>query len=223
MCWKLGNTSSLDTFPSLSISMKGGVSISIPPRHLFVNMIWDDHGKAYCLAIYPGAGRRVLLGANAMMGHDYIFDIKAKQLGIAPANCRKPDDEAGFDGSSKGKDRGPIKPPHKSNGHDNTGENPKNPAGTEKHSTGSADTQDKETKDASNGASSRSSTSNTDTRTRSGIPSANDVYISGIAVGVAATAFTVAIIVLVLVWRGIPLIIGSYEPVSSQESSSGEV
>lgn len=102
ICWRLSKPSDLDTFPSISFSLQDGANIVIGPRHLFVNMTWDNGGKAYCLALYASSGERILLGANAMMNHDFVFDLNKSKLGIAKSNCKQPKNTGNSEGSVPG-------------------------------------------------------------------------------------------------------------------------
>ncbi len=47
-------------------------------------MAWGN--GEYCLALYPSSSGGVL-GANAMMGNDVIFDLHRRRVGFAPSLC----------------------------------------------------------------------------------------------------------------------------------------
>jgi hypothetical protein len=46
---------------------------------------WDR--GAYCSGFYSAGSGGVLIGANAMLNHDFIFDMEHSQLGIVPARA----------------------------------------------------------------------------------------------------------------------------------------
>jgi hypothetical protein len=80
----------ISTFPSLSFSFAGfagagDVNVHIAPAHLFVNMGWDN--GAYCLAVYDNGSGGGVIGGNAMMGHDVVFDLENTRIGFADSDC----------------------------------------------------------------------------------------------------------------------------------------
>jgi hypothetical protein len=80
----------LATFPSATIVLAGDagagdVTVTIAPEHLFVNMGWDN--GAYCLAVYDNGNGGGVIGGNAMMGHDVVFDLEATRIGFADSTC----------------------------------------------------------------------------------------------------------------------------------------
>jgi len=95
LCYRLTNPDDVDTFPSMRFNLAGAVegttvALELPPRHVFVNMGWDQ--GAYCLAIYDNGSRGGVIGANAMMGSDVIFDLTGipatgPRAGFAPSTC----------------------------------------------------------------------------------------------------------------------------------------
>jgi hypothetical protein len=47
----------------------------------------EKDGTKYCLAADKGSGNEVLFGSTLMRQNDFIFDIDAKQIGIARSKC----------------------------------------------------------------------------------------------------------------------------------------
>lgn len=89
-CWNLASPADLNTFPSISIKLSGwggasDVNVPIAPAHLFINMGWDQ--GAYCLGVYDNGNGGGVLGGNAMMGHDVIFDLESTRIGFAESDC----------------------------------------------------------------------------------------------------------------------------------------
>lgn len=126
ICYRLQSPADIATFPALRLTLRatevapgqpgggsgsensgGPVVISVAPQHLFLNMGWD--GGAYCLGAYSqgGNGAGAVLGANAMMGHDVIFDLgssrqpeaagppRTPRVGFAPSRCNLAETDAG--------------------------------------------------------------------------------------------------------------------------------
>ena len=60
------------------------VILAIPPSHYFE---YDDDTKNYKARFYTDEGSGSVLGANAMMGHDILFDVDNKQVGFAESTC----------------------------------------------------------------------------------------------------------------------------------------
>eukprot|EP01138_Halocafeteria_seosinensis_P014101 gb/GECG01014399.1/.p1 GENE.gb/GECG01014399.1/~~gb/GECG01014399.1/.p1 ORF type:complete len:567 (+),score=36.56 gb/GECG01014399.1/:1-1701(+) len=199
LCWKLDHPENITSFPSLTITLSGNVPITIAPHHLFVNMVWDQQGKAYCLAVYPDRRQRVLLGANAMMSYDYLFDLSSGKLGIAPANCRKPENETEFNRSPG------LNPPKRDSKGDSTSDKRDKQSHGHGHSTSSDKPKNKET----TGGRPKSNSS----------PSVSHVYAVGVVVGITATAFTLALIVLAMTYCGGSLNIGSYQPMTVPDAT----
>jgi hypothetical protein len=92
-CWEIPDPNLISTFPTLTFTLQGwngggDVPLAIEPRHLFVPMTWTT--GAYCLAVYPNSGgsNNQVLGANAMMGRDVVFDTGRVAAGYVPS----PDD-----------------------------------------------------------------------------------------------------------------------------------
>ncbi|KAA0150967.1 hypothetical protein FNF29_04857 [Cafeteria roenbergensis] len=104
LCIRVDDPTLLDqpgAFPEFSFELKGAtgsVMLTMKPRHLFLNMEWLAP-KIYCLGVYSNNGP-ALIGANAMLGYDIIFDMGAKRLGVVPArgDCA-PDPAFGVDGA----------------------------------------------------------------------------------------------------------------------------
>jgi hypothetical protein len=89
LCYSIARAD-ISTFPSVTISLTGAdggpvVNLNIAPEHLFVNMGWDE--GAYCLAVYDNGNGGGVIGGNAMMGHDIIFDLVQTRLGVAESSC----------------------------------------------------------------------------------------------------------------------------------------
>lgn len=88
LCYRLSQESDIDTFPTVIIAIggaDGNVDIRVPPSQVFVNMDWD--GTAYCLGFYRNEVHSTVIGANAMHGHDFVFDNSAHRVGIAQSSC----------------------------------------------------------------------------------------------------------------------------------------
>jgi hypothetical protein len=91
LCYRLDEPGDLSTFPTLTIELLGhnngpNVFLTIPPQNLFVNMGWDS--GAHCLAVYDNGNNGGVIGANAMMGNDVIFDLSANtpRVGFAESS-----------------------------------------------------------------------------------------------------------------------------------------
>jgi hypothetical protein len=109
LCYQLASPTDIGTFPSITIRLKSTpvgngpgadgamVDIVVAPQHSFINMGWDR--GAYCLAFYDnGSGRGSVIGANAMMNYDVIYDLRtdaeaaaagmsAPRVGFAASDC----------------------------------------------------------------------------------------------------------------------------------------
>ncbi len=85
LCYRLSSPAALSTFPNVVISLAGGAELTIGPERVFINMEWDD--GLYCLGILNSGDESVVLGATAMMGHDVIFDVANRRVGIAAATA----------------------------------------------------------------------------------------------------------------------------------------
>ena len=99
LCYRLAaGGAGLSSFPSATLELAGSgggpsVRLSLPPEHLFINMGWD--GGAYCLAVYDNGSGGGVIGANAMMGNDVIFDMQGAdgsgpRAGFAQSQCVVP-------------------------------------------------------------------------------------------------------------------------------------
>lgn len=94
LCYRIAEPSDLETFPSFAIELRGhntgpNVILTIPPQNLFVNMGWDN--GAHCLSVYDNGNNGGVIGANAMMGNDVIFDLSSSspRVGFAEsAECQ---------------------------------------------------------------------------------------------------------------------------------------
>jgi len=94
LCYRIGEPSDLETFPSFTIELRGhdngpNVILTIPPQNLFVNMGWDN--GAHCLSVYDNGNNGGVIGANAMMGNDVTFDLSnsSPRVGFAEsAECQ---------------------------------------------------------------------------------------------------------------------------------------
>ena len=60
------------------------VILAFPPSHY---MEYDAEGNTYTAQFYPSKGGGSVLGANAMMGHDVLFDVEHDRLGFAESKC----------------------------------------------------------------------------------------------------------------------------------------
>jgi hypothetical protein len=94
LCYRLEDLEDIETFPTFTIELAGhnggpSVVLSIPPVNLFVSMGWDS--GAHCLAVYDNGNGGGVIGANAMMGNDVIFDLSSNspRVGFAEsAECK---------------------------------------------------------------------------------------------------------------------------------------
>ena len=90
LCYSINPPSNLQTFPSVSLYLGGynggaEVEVKIAAEHLFVNMGWDD--GAYCLGVYDNGNGGGVIGGNAMMGRDIVFDLELSRIGFADSAC----------------------------------------------------------------------------------------------------------------------------------------
>ena len=61
------------------------IVLAIPPEHYYE---FDDHKGAYANRFhFTNSNAKGIIGANALMGHDVLFNNEADQLGWAEANC----------------------------------------------------------------------------------------------------------------------------------------
>lgn len=59
------------------------ILLAIPPEHYF-----EWNGKSYKSRFYVDErGSNSIMGANALMGHDVLFDLDNRRLGIAESTC----------------------------------------------------------------------------------------------------------------------------------------
>ncbi|KAG7366200.1 aspartic peptidase domain containing protein [Nitzschia inconspicua] len=82
--------------PSLTIGFANNANLTILPDHYMEGVPVDSStGRAEVWEksipltnrIYLDEARGTVLGANAMYGHDIVFDVQGHQIGIATANC----------------------------------------------------------------------------------------------------------------------------------------
>lgn len=89
LCYRLSDPAKqLPQFPSMDLAV-GALTFHVRPEHLFFNMVWDGD-NVFCLGVYNNGGSSGVIGANAMMGYDVIFDLEQNRLGLAPATCTQP-------------------------------------------------------------------------------------------------------------------------------------
>ena len=60
------------------------VLLALPPSHY---MEFDINTKKYTSRFYATESSGSVLGANAMMGHDVLFDVDNNRIGFAESNC----------------------------------------------------------------------------------------------------------------------------------------
>ncbi|GAX24912.1 hypothetical protein FisN_2Lh186 [Fistulifera solaris] len=74
--------------PVLTLVLEPGhVNITIPPEHYMERKEGETHNNIWSNRIYVDEPEGAVLGINAMMGHDILFDWKRGTVGIAPARC----------------------------------------------------------------------------------------------------------------------------------------
>ena len=84
----------LEHLPTVRIVLDGNVSLAIPPMH-YMEKGEDKNGKqrrkgnklAWTSRMYADEPSGAVLGINAMLGHDIMFDWENGQLGVALADC----------------------------------------------------------------------------------------------------------------------------------------
>ena len=96
LCWQLARPEDIHTFPHLQIVLKGyqgspSVILDVSPEHWVVPMDWDE-GYA-CIGTYSNGGDGTVVGANAMQGHDVVFDREHGRIGFAESDCVPKDSE----------------------------------------------------------------------------------------------------------------------------------
>jgi hypothetical protein len=88
--------SAFQRLPTLTIGFTNNASLTILPDHYMEGVPIDpstgraeawDKSIALTNRIYLDEATGTVLGANAMYGHDILFDVQGHQIGIAPANC----------------------------------------------------------------------------------------------------------------------------------------
>jgi len=72
------------------------VLLAIPPEHY---MEFSPTDETYTSRLYFSESAGGVLGANAMMGHDVLFDIENGRLGFAESSCEYQDLQDDFEGS----------------------------------------------------------------------------------------------------------------------------
>jgi Xylanase inhibitor N-terminal/Membrane bound O-acyl transferase family len=84
------------TLPTITIGFANNANITILPDHYMEGVPIDPStGRAEAWEksipltnrIYLEESKGTVLGANAMYGHDILFDVQGHQIGIAEANC----------------------------------------------------------------------------------------------------------------------------------------
>lgn len=89
LCYTFSNAAQqLAKMPGLSIKV-GAVTFDVAPEHVWFNMAWDGP-SAFCLGVYNNGGSSGVIGANAMMGYDVVFDLESNRLGLAKSDCVTP-------------------------------------------------------------------------------------------------------------------------------------
>jgi hypothetical protein len=89
------NVMNQQLYPAKSASISGlagtldpdhpyDVLLAIPPSHY---MEYDDQANKYVARFYTDGEAGSILGANAMMGHDVLFDLDDKRIGWAESDC----------------------------------------------------------------------------------------------------------------------------------------
>jgi hypothetical protein len=69
---------------SLDPNYPHDVVLAIPASHYLEH---DHETGQYTPRLYVNGGKKSVLGANTMMGHDILFDVSGKQIGIAESDC----------------------------------------------------------------------------------------------------------------------------------------
>eukprot|EP00978_Attheya_sp_CCMP212_P013518 scaffold33965_cov51-Attheya_sp.AAC.2 len=69
------------------------IIMTMPASHY---MEWDSKRNYYVSRLYLTEGYRGVMGANSLMGHDFLFDIDAQRVGIAESNCDYTDLYGGY-------------------------------------------------------------------------------------------------------------------------------
>jgi hypothetical protein len=82
--------------PTLTLGFANHANLTILPDHYMEGVRIDpstglaeawDNRITLTNRIYLDEARGTVLGANAMYGHDILFDVQGHHIGIAPANC----------------------------------------------------------------------------------------------------------------------------------------
>jgi hypothetical protein len=60
------------------------ILLAMPPTHY---MEYDEETQEYSAAFYLSGKERGVLGANAIMGHDVLFDVENDRIGWAESDC----------------------------------------------------------------------------------------------------------------------------------------
>jgi len=69
------------------------IIMTMPASHY---MEWDSKRNYHVSRLYLTEGYRGVMGANSLMGHDFLFDIDAQRVGIAESNCDYTDLYGGY-------------------------------------------------------------------------------------------------------------------------------
>ena len=82
-CYGKLNDAMKDTFPGITFEFIGGATLCIPPRAYFF-----EYSRISCIGISRDvAQEQFMLGANAMVDHNVVFDLEQNKLGIAVSKC----------------------------------------------------------------------------------------------------------------------------------------
>eukprot|EP00934_Nitzschia_sp_Nitz4_P007806 Nitzschia sp. Nitz4//scaffold11_size288233//225650//226696//NITZ4_000805-RA/size288233-processed-gene-0.183-mRNA-1//1//CDS//3329534167//7796//frame0 len=81
--------------PDVTFKMSQNVTMTMYPKNYMEGVPLDPNGdieawqgfKSFANRIYLSEKNGAVLGANAMVGYDILFDIQGHQIGIAPADC----------------------------------------------------------------------------------------------------------------------------------------
>ena len=90
-CYKKLTPEKKKTFPTLELSFAEGLVHKVTP-----DMYFFESGDMSCVGVFDDPQQTFTLGANFMRGHDIVYDVGKKKLGIAPSVCTKiPEGEKG--------------------------------------------------------------------------------------------------------------------------------
>jgi len=113
------------------------ILIAVPPTHY---MEFDEENRQWQSRFYVDESSGGVLGANAMMGHDVLFDVENFRIGWAESTCDYTAlMEKYYDLSGGGGEEERQEHPEGNNGHDNTSPPPDNNGGTTVPDDGTTD------------------------------------------------------------------------------------